>query len=321
MHIRSRLVVLTLMLLAGALLAASFLLTPSKPIKLGTNLWPGYEPLYVAREQGILSSDDVALVELLSASEVMRAFRNGAIDAAALTLDEVINLRVLGLRPVIVQVTNISMGADVILAQPGITSFEELKGKRVGVEATALGAYMLSRALELNAISLDDIDVVHLEVNEHAQAFRAGQVDAVVTFDPVPQQIGEDQSVQLFDSTQIPGEIVDVLVVRERTLAERKDTIRQLISAWHEVLAFIDDNPDVSARMMSERLKVTPMEVKHSLQGLMLPDQKASLELFDGNPSPLQQQVERLAETMLRDDLIDDIPDLKGVVYGGYPDA
>lgn len=116
MRLKRRLQILCLLLIP--FLVTACLSPPPSPVKLGTNLWPGYEPLYLAREQGYLSGDSVALVELLSASEVMRAYRNGAIDAAALTLDEVISLREAGLRPVIVQVADISNGADVILARP-----------------------------------------------------------------------------------------------------------------------------------------------------------------------------------------------------------
>ena|GEM_PF-4155424 len=43
--------------------------------------------------------------------------------------------------------------------------------KRVGVEGNALGAYVLSRALDLHGIDLGAIDVVQLEVNAHVDAF------------------------------------------------------------------------------------------------------------------------------------------------------
>ena len=63
------------------LLFSSFLLgaceqTPH-PLRVGTNVWPGYEPLYLAREQGYLSEDAVRLIELPSATDVMSAFSHG----------------------------------------------------------------------------------------------------------------------------------------------------------------------------------------------------------------------------------------------------
>jgi len=69
--------VLFLLLLSGCNHA------PGTPMRLGTNVWPGYEPLYLAREFGYIDREDVQLVELNSATQVMRAFRNGALEAAA----------------------------------------------------------------------------------------------------------------------------------------------------------------------------------------------------------------------------------------------
>ena len=63
------------------------------PILLGTNVWPGYEPLYLARSLGYWDDSSVKLVEYSSASQVIRAFRNDAIHIAALTLDEVLLLK------------------------------------------------------------------------------------------------------------------------------------------------------------------------------------------------------------------------------------
>ena len=53
------------------------------PLRIGTNVWIGSEPLYLARDLGRLHPKAVQLVEYPSASEVLRAFRNQAIDGMA----------------------------------------------------------------------------------------------------------------------------------------------------------------------------------------------------------------------------------------------
>ncbi len=65
----------------------------ARSLSVGTNVWPGYEPLYLARSLGLYGQAPIRLVEYASATQVIRAFRNGAIDVAALTLDEVLLLR------------------------------------------------------------------------------------------------------------------------------------------------------------------------------------------------------------------------------------
>jgi len=304
----------TLFLLLPVWMMVGCLPAPEEPLRLGTNVWPGYEPLYLARERGDLSDDQVALVELLSASEVMRAYRNGAIDAAALTLDEVISLRADGLRPVVVQVTDISEGADVILVRQGVERMQDLRGKRVGVEATALGMYMLSRALRLSGMTLKDVDIVHMEVNEHRKAWLSGRVDAVVTFEPVRHQLLEEGAVILFDSSMIPGEIVDLLVVRESLLKPRRKQIQHLITAWYRALERLEHSPDTEARIMAARQGGSGEDVLNSLKQLKLPDRNESAVFLQGDPPGLEQQAERLAQLMLEQGLLQQQPDLKGLV-------
>src|SRR5512144_3430584 len=87
----------------AALLALVAACTPSERVlRIGTNVWIGSEPLYLARELGRLDSSAVQLVEYQSASEVLRAFRNGAIDGMVISLDELFGLAVDGFQPRII---------------------------------------------------------------------------------------------------------------------------------------------------------------------------------------------------------------------------
>ena len=67
---------------------------PEAALRIGTNVWIGSEPLYLARELGRLDPTAVQLVEYPSASEVLRAFRNQAIDGMVISLDELFGLAV-----------------------------------------------------------------------------------------------------------------------------------------------------------------------------------------------------------------------------------
>src|SRR5689334_16863285 len=151
---------------------------PATPLRIGTNVWIGSEPLYLARELGRLDPQTVQLVEYPSASEVLRAFRNQAIDGMVISLDELFALAVDGLQPRVILVVDVSNGADVVVGRSGMRTMRDLKGKSVAVESGALGAFVLSRALALNGMQASDVNVVHLESNEHPGAFDKGQVDA-----------------------------------------------------------------------------------------------------------------------------------------------
>jgi hypothetical protein len=158
---------------------------PEAVLRIGTNVWIGSEPLYLARELGHLNPATVQLVEYPSASEVLRAFRNQAIDGMVISLDELFGLAVDGFQPRIILVVDVSHGADVVVGRRGMRTMKDLKGKSVAVESSALGAFVLSRALAINGMQASDVNVVHLESNEQPEAFEKGQVDAAVTFDPI----------------------------------------------------------------------------------------------------------------------------------------
>jgi len=133
---------------------------PEPAVRIGTNVWIGCEPLYLARELGRLDPNAVQLVEYPSASEVRRAYRNQAIDGMVISLDELLGLAADGLQPLIILVVDVSNGADVVVGRRGMRTMRDLKGKPVAVESSALGAFVLSRALALNGMQASDVNVV-----------------------------------------------------------------------------------------------------------------------------------------------------------------
>ena len=71
-------------LMLALLAVTANLSVADQPIRIGTNVWPGYEPLYLARSlQDWQQDGDIVLVEYPSSTEVIRAFRNRAIESAA----------------------------------------------------------------------------------------------------------------------------------------------------------------------------------------------------------------------------------------------
>src|SRR4029078_10689108 len=130
-----------------------------------------------------------------------------------ISLDELFGLAADGLQPRVVLVVDVSHGADVLVVRRGMRTMRDRAGKSVAVESGALGAFVLSRALALNGMQAGDVEVVHLESNGQTKAFEKGQVDGPVTFDPYRAQFLRAGAKTLFDSTQIPGEIVDLVAV------------------------------------------------------------------------------------------------------------
>lgn len=271
---------------------------PDHPLRIATKSWLGYEPLFLARDLGYLDEQQVHLVEFPSASEVIRALRNRAVDGAALTVDEVLLLAADGMAPRIVLVMDVSRGGDAILGQPGIQRVSELKGRRVGVESGAMGAYVLSRALEKNGLTSADVRISSLDEHEHEDAFLKKDIDAVVTFEPVLSRLLDRGAVALFDSTEIPGEIVDVLVVRKDVATQRRHSIRHLLDGWFHALDFLITDADTAAELIAVRMPISPEQVLAALERMRFPSLEENRQLIGANPPRLSEPTERLMKVM-----------------------
>jgi len=273
-------------------------------MKIGTNVWPGYEPLYLARELGFFDRFPIHIVEYGSTTQVIRAYRNGIINSAGLTLDETLLLKNYGFDPVIVLVMDISHGADVIIARKGIKSIYDLKGKKIGVENTALGAYMLLRALEIHKLTPNDLKIVPLEVNEHYKWFKEGKIDAVVTFEPVKSKLLKIGGNIIFDSSQIPGEIVDVLVVERSYLEKNPEIVKRVIHGWFRAVAYMKNHRKRALKVISEREHITIEDLQKAYNGMIIPDRKENLILLNKGEPKLKKVAKKLLTIMKKQKII-----------------
>jgi NitT/TauT family transport system substrate-binding protein len=283
-------------------------------LRIGTNVWIGCEPLYLARELGYLNPKAVHLVEYPSASEVMRAFRNQAIDGMVISMDELFALVAEGLQPRVILVVDVSHGADAIVGRPGMRTMKDLKGKRVAVEGGALGAFVLSRALALNGMRASDVKVVPLESNEQPGAFVKGQVDAAVTFEPYRDQLLRAGAKALFDSTQIPGEIVDLVAVRASVLDAQPKTVQALLAGWLAAVDYLGREPQDAARRMGIRQQTTGEQFLKALQGLHIPSREENLKMLGGPNPQLVVSGRRLMDLMLESKLLKAKLDIEAVL-------
>lgn len=309
-----------LRVLAGLVLALALLSCtsdPESPLRIGTNVWIGSEPLYLARELGHLDPKAVQLVEYPSASDVLRAFRNQAIDGMVISLDELFGLAVDGLKPKIILVVDVSHGADVVVGRAGMRTMNDLKGRRVAVESGALGAFVLSRALALNGMEPSDVNIVHLETNEQPSAFEKGEVDGAVTFDPYRDRLLQAGATILFDSTEIPGEIVDLVAVRATAIEQHPSAIQVLLGGWFLAIDYLKREPEDAARRMGIRQQTTGKQFLQALQGLHIPSREENLNMLDGATPGLAVTGERLMALMLEAKLLRSALEIEEVLAPG----
>ncbi len=291
------------------------------PLRIGANNWPGYGPLFLATETGLLSHHDAELVDLPSATEVMYGIKHGLLDGAALTLDESLTLLAEGTPVEVVAVLDVSDGADAIVAGQGIASPADLRGRTVGVETSALGTIMLLSALEANGLTMQDVRVRTLTVDDHLAAFQAGEVDALVTFEPVKSQAIAAGGTSIFDSRAIPGRIVDVLAVRSDVGASRPRAVGVLVDAWFAAQSAVARDPAGTAKVMAPRSWVSPDDYRAAVATIRFPDREENRRLLGGASPGLAAPARELAGLLVRGGRLPTEPSVEGLFGGPFVGA
>jgi len=277
---------------------------PEAPLNVASLVWPGYESLYLARSLGYYDHSGIRLVEMTSAANVSHSLRIGTVDAAAITLDEALTLMQDGVDLRVILVMDISHGGDVLMARPGITNLRALRGKRIGLENAGNGALMLDAVLQAGGLRAADIQQVPMRLGEQVAAYKAGKVDALVTFEPALGQLLQQGARILFDSTQIPDRILDVLVVRGAAIPAHRQTLKTLLAGHFKALDYLANHPGDASARMAPRLAVAPAAVLPQFSKIRLPDIPANNSFLGGATPRLQNTAALLAELMLQHHLL-----------------
>lgn len=310
------------LLLAGAaslsLAALGACQRPEPLLRVAGNAWVGYAPLFLARELGYFNHTKLRLLELSTASNSLMALASGQVEAAALTLDEVLVAREGQVDLRVVLVFDESAGADVVMARPGIHRLELLRGQRIGVEDTATGALMLASALAAAGLRPDDVVKVPLAGPAQVRSFAAQEVDAVVCFEPFATQLARLGAVRLVDSRRFPGAIVDVLAARSSALANSPVQMGQLLAGYFRALAMLHTSPAQAAGLMAPALGISASELTTALQGVHLMTLADNHALLGGATPGLRPMAQTVADLMLRARLLSASPALDALADGRF---
>jgi len=279
--------------------------TPApEPLRIVSSPWPGYEPIYLARDLGYLNAKQFVVSELPSANITFESFSNGSADIATITLDETLTLLSQGKKVRILAVMDISHGADAVMVKPHIKKLSDLKGKRIAITNIPLGVFMLSRTLEVAGLQAQDVSVIPMPEDTHEKAYLQNKIDAAVTFEPFKTKLAQAGAQVLFDSKKMPNEIFDLLVVSEETYQKRSKDLCELTQQWFRTLDHIKANIQESHAQMSKRLAMDPSLYQAMMDGLKVPDRQENISLLGGTQPTIIKPAEKLAQTMLSADLL-----------------
>jgi NitT/TauT family transport system substrate-binding protein len=134
--------------------------TSGEVMKVGKLFWPGQYWIDIADQKGWFEEAGLN-VEIVDTNEdflgSVEDLENGELDSNLITLYDLIDFRLKGSDLVIVINVDISNGADAIIAQEGIETIADLKGKTVGVQGKTFTEYILHTALKNNGLDVNDL--------------------------------------------------------------------------------------------------------------------------------------------------------------------
>jgi NitT/TauT family transport system substrate-binding protein len=184
----------------------------------------------------------IKLVEFPVYMDSVTAFAAGKLDGCAITAMEALQPAAAGIDTVAIVVNDTSNGGDGVLAR-GIDGLEGLRGKEILLSELSVSHYLLVRALESVGLKESDVKIKNTDGDEAGKAFVADpKVDAVATWNPHLFQATEGgKGKVLFSSKQIPGEIIDLLVVNNHALKEAPVLGTVLTEAWYDAMRAIED--------------------------------------------------------------------------------
>ena len=207
----------------------------AEPLKVAHSTWVGYGPFYIAQEQGFFEDEGLE-VELILMEDVktrMPALAAGRVDAAATTVDTVLNFYS-ARRPFrYLFAVDDSRGGDGIVADNSIRTVAGLKGRRIAFTEGSVSQFYLSVLLKEAGLSLSDIEMVNMTAGDAGAAFVAGRVDAAVTWEPwLTRGNRAEHGHVLVDSSTSPGLITDIIVTTEKRLKSRTAELQAFYRAW-----------------------------------------------------------------------------------------
>lgn len=204
----------------------------ARPFSLGVYQHPGHEAFYISEHFNLLPTD-VMLRKSQSSEAVVNAMLSGELDAAALALDEVLTCLAAGIPLQVVLVLARSCGANALLSRPEFHNASQLKGKVIALESRPATELLLEHYLHKSGLERNDVEVAYLPQLKQLMAWQESQIDAVINTPPVSHYIERAGAVRLFDSSQCPPLMFQVLAVRTDRIGWLSNIPARLLNSYY----------------------------------------------------------------------------------------
>jgi NitT/TauT family transport system substrate-binding protein len=245
-----------LALAALAVGAPSFAQAQEKTeFKVAWSIYVGWMPWGYAADTGIVQKwadkyrISIEVTQINDYVESINQYTAGAYDAVTLTNMDGLSIPAAGgVDTTAVIIGDFSAGNDAVILKDK-TALADIKGQSVNLVEFSVSHYLLARALESVGMTERDVSVVNTSDPDMVGAFQTADVSAMVTWNPMVSEIvALPGATSVFDSSQIPGEIIDMMVANSGVLADNPNFGKALAGIWYDTMAvMVADTPEGAA--------------------------------------------------------------------------
>ncbi len=260
---------LTLLLLSSLLIAQPASAAEKTSFKVAWSIYVGWMPWDYANQSGILKKwadkygIKIQLTQVNDYVESINQYTAGGFDACVMTNMDMLTIPAAGgVDSTALIMGDFSNGNDGIVLKGKGKKLADIKGQKVNLVELSVSHYLMARALETIGLSERDVKVVNTSDADIVSAFAAAGSTAVVTWKPQLSEVIKTPNTSLvFDSSKVPGEIMDLMVVNTATLKANPKLGKALVGAWYETMAvmFKGDNTTKTARTIMAKASGTDL--------------------------------------------------------------
>lgn len=263
-RIRSFLVTLAAAILFAAAAAAPAAAAPKKEFSIAWSIYVGWMPWPYAQQAGIVKKwadkygIKIDVVQINDYVESINQYTAGKFDGVTVTNMDALTIPAAGgVDTTALIVGDFSNGNDGIVIKNG-KSVADLKGKKINLVELSVSHYLLARALQSAKLSEKNVSVVNTSDADMVAAFKSKDVVACVTWNPLLAEVAAEPGASLiYDSSKIPGEIIDMLVVNTGVLKDNPDFGKALVGIWYETMGLLADAGDKGKEAKSAMAKLS----------------------------------------------------------------
>ncbi|QSZ40647.1 lipid kinase [Sulfurimonas aquatica] len=241
-------------------LGSSLLMAEVKDkFQVSWTIYVGFMPWDYAQQKGIVDKwakkydIEIDLVQVNDYIESINQYTAGKFDGCLMTnMDALTIPAASGVDSTALIMGDFSNGNDGIVLK-GTNKLSDIKGQNVNLVELSVSHYLLARGLETVGLSEKDITVVNTSDADMVAAYTSSEVTALTPWNPQLSEIMSMKDANLvFDSSAIPGEIIDMLVVNTDTLKDNPKFAKALTGAWFEVMALMKKGDKEALTFMAE---------------------------------------------------------------------